>query len=184
MVSEECLRDQFSSEPIWTGSVKVWFPMAVWSVCSLSIFSHLPHHHQKMSDDEAHNQTFEAVSFFGLSYKIPSHFNIGCLRCFLDLSHAMFCPSQERSRCYQGCSSYYYIHFYIQPCTLGRPCKIIDMSTSKTGKHGHAKVHLVAIDVRLLLSLSQSFSIYPNLSLRSSLQRNMSVPYTDTLIWN
>lgn len=29
----------------------------------------------------------------------------------------------------------------------GRPCKIIDMSTSKTGKHGHAKVHLVATDV-------------------------------------
>merc|ERR1712137_635148 len=28
-----------------------------------------------------------------------------------------------------------------------RPCKIVDMSTSKTGKHGHAKVHLVAIDV-------------------------------------
>lgn len=22
----------------------------------------------------------------------------------------------------------------------GRPCKIVDMSTSKTGKHGHAKV--------------------------------------------
>ena len=32
--------------------------------------------------------------------------------------------------------------------SLGRPCKIVDMSTSKTGKHGHAKVHLVAIDVR------------------------------------
>lgn len=29
----------------------------------------------------------------------------------------------------------------------GRPCKIIDMSTSKTGKHGHAKVHLVATDI-------------------------------------
>lgn len=29
----------------------------------------------------------------------------------------------------------------------GRPCKIVDMSTSKTGKHGHAKVHLVAIDL-------------------------------------
>ncbi|ODV61676.1 translation initiation factor eIF5A [Ascoidea rubescens DSM 1968] len=29
----------------------------------------------------------------------------------------------------------------------GRPCKIVDMSTSKTGKHGHAKVHLVAIDI-------------------------------------
>ena len=27
-----------------------------------------------------------------------------------------------------------------------RPCKIVDMSTSKTGKHGHAKVHLVGID--------------------------------------
>ncbi|OQE14338.1 hypothetical protein PENSTE_c036G07050 [Penicillium steckii] len=29
----------------------------------------------------------------------------------------------------------------------GRPCKIVDMSTSKTGKHGHAKVHIVAIDI-------------------------------------
>ncbi|KAJ2909751.1 translation initiation factor eIF5A, partial [Coemansia aciculifera] len=29
----------------------------------------------------------------------------------------------------------------------GRPCKIIDMSTSKTGKHGHAKVNLVATDI-------------------------------------
>ncbi|XP_072447609.1 eukaryotic translation initiation factor 5A-1-like isoform X2 [Chiloscyllium punctatum] len=29
----------------------------------------------------------------------------------------------------------------------GRPCKIVDMSTSKTGKHGHAKVHLVGIDL-------------------------------------
>jgi len=28
-----------------------------------------------------------------------------------------------------------------------RPCKIVDMSTSKTGKHGHAKVHLTAIDI-------------------------------------
>ncbi|XP_017126860.1 eukaryotic translation initiation factor 5A-like [Drosophila elegans] len=29
----------------------------------------------------------------------------------------------------------------------GRPCKIVDMSTSKTGKHGHAKVHLVGVDI-------------------------------------
>ncbi|RKP10284.1 eukaryotic translation initiation factor eIF-5A [Thamnocephalis sphaerospora] len=29
----------------------------------------------------------------------------------------------------------------------GRPCKIVDMSTSKTGKHGHAKVNLVALDI-------------------------------------
>jgi len=29
----------------------------------------------------------------------------------------------------------------------GRPCKVVEMSTSKTGKHGHAKVHLVGIDI-------------------------------------
>ncbi|KAJ1644479.1 translation initiation factor eIF5A [Coemansia erecta] len=29
----------------------------------------------------------------------------------------------------------------------GRPCKIIDMSTSKTGKHGHAKVNYSGIDL-------------------------------------
>ena len=28
-----------------------------------------------------------------------------------------------------------------------RACKIVEMSTSKTGKHGHAKVHLVGIDL-------------------------------------
>lgn len=32
-------------------------------------------------------------------------------------------------------------------CIKGRPCKIVDMSTSKTGKHGHAKVHLVGLDI-------------------------------------
>jgi len=29
----------------------------------------------------------------------------------------------------------------------GRPCKVVDTSTSKTGKHGGAKVHLTAIDI-------------------------------------
>jgi len=29
----------------------------------------------------------------------------------------------------------------------GRACKIVEMSTSKTGKHGHAKVHMVGIDI-------------------------------------
>jgi translation initiation factor 5A len=29
----------------------------------------------------------------------------------------------------------------------GRPCKIMDMTTSKTGKHGSAKVHMVGIDI-------------------------------------
>lgn len=28
-----------------------------------------------------------------------------------------------------------------------RPCKIVEMSTSKTGKHGHAKVHYVGLDI-------------------------------------
>merc|ERR1712059_198343 len=27
------------------------------------------------------------------------------------------------------------------------PCKIVEMGTSKTGKHGHAKVHMVALDI-------------------------------------
>ncbi len=40
----------------------------------------------------------------------------------------------------------------------GRPCKIVDMSTSKTGKHGHAKVHLVAIDVSFGANVQASFS--------------------------
>jgi len=29
----------------------------------------------------------------------------------------------------------------------GFPCKVVDMSTSKTGKHGHAKVNLTGIDI-------------------------------------
>merc|ERR1712061_384737 len=28
----------------------------------------------------------------------------------------------------------------------GHPCKVAEVSTSKTGKHGHAKAHIVAID--------------------------------------
>ncbi|OQE16755.1 hypothetical protein PENSTE_c023G10370 [Penicillium steckii] len=29
----------------------------------------------------------------------------------------------------------------------GRPCKIVELSSSNTGKHGHSKVHLVALDI-------------------------------------
>ncbi|KAK3239249.1 Eukaryotic translation initiation factor 5A-1 [Cymbomonas tetramitiformis] len=29
----------------------------------------------------------------------------------------------------------------------GRACKVIDVSTSKTGKHGHAKCHFIATDI-------------------------------------
>merc|ERR1712072_1512518 len=29
----------------------------------------------------------------------------------------------------------------------GRPCKVLEMTTSKTGKHGHAKCHFTALDI-------------------------------------
>jgi len=29
----------------------------------------------------------------------------------------------------------------------GHPCKVVDVSTSKTGKHGHAKAHFVATEI-------------------------------------
>lgn len=33
-------------------------------------------------------------------------------------------------------------------CMLkGHPCKVVEISVSKTGKHGHAKCHIVGIDI-------------------------------------
>lgn len=29
----------------------------------------------------------------------------------------------------------------------GRPCKVVELTTSKPGKHGHAKVNMVALDL-------------------------------------
>ena len=29
----------------------------------------------------------------------------------------------------------------------GHPCKIVEMTSSKTGKHGHAKIHFTALDI-------------------------------------
>mmetsp|Transcript_31439 Transcript_31439/g.38029 ORF Transcript_31439/g.38029 Transcript_31439/m.38029 type:complete len:158 (-) Transcript_31439:240-713(-) len=37
----------------------------------------------------------------------------------------------------------------------GRPCKVVDVSTSKTGKHGHAKCHFVATDIFTLKKLEE-----------------------------
>merc|ERR1719506_3633772 len=34
-------------------------------------------------------------------------------------------------------------HIMIKGC----PCKVVEVSTSKTGKHGHAKAHIVALDI-------------------------------------
>lgn len=42
-------------------------------------------------------------------------------------------------------------------CIKGRPCKIVEMSTSKTGKHGHAKVNCSEIFFLLSLSLNIVF---------------------------
>lgn len=41
-----------------------------------------------------------------------------------------------------------------------RPCKIVEMSTSKTGKHGHAKVHLVGIDIFSGMFFIQHYYIF------------------------
>eukprot|EP00698_Gefionella_okellyi_P004022 TRINITY_DN13732_c0_g1_i1.p2 TRINITY_DN13732_c0_g1~~TRINITY_DN13732_c0_g1_i1.p2 ORF type:complete len:155 (-),score=14.79 TRINITY_DN13732_c0_g1_i1:63-527(-) len=32
-------------------------------------------------------------------------------------------------------------------CLKGHPCKVAEISFSKTGKHGHAKAHVVGIDI-------------------------------------
>ncbi|KAI1083623.1 translation initiation factor eIF5A [Whalleya microplaca] len=55
----------------------------------------------------------------------------------------------------------------------GRPCKIVDMSTSKTGKHGHAKVHLVGIDIFTGKKLEE---LCPS-------THNMMVPKVETENW-
>lgn len=68
----------------------------------------------------------------------------------LDVPDAVLCPSQERTCSHQGYGIIWRFSIGALIQLLGRPCKIVDMSTSKTGKHGHAKVHLVAIDVRLI----------------------------------
>jgi len=43
----------------------------------------------------------------------------------------------------------------------GRPCKIVEMSTSKTGKHGHAKVHMVALDIFTGKKIRRYLPFYP-----------------------
>merc|ERR1712178_516976 len=53
----------------------------------------------------------------------------------------------------------------------GKPCKVLDVSTSKTGKHGHAKCHFVASNISLARSrkscaLPHTTSTFPLCSAR------------------
>merc|ERR1712003_239487 len=55
----------------------------------------------------------------------------------------------------------------------GHPCKVTDISTSKTGKHGHAKCHIVALDIF-------TSKKYEDLCPAS---HNMSVPFVKRVEW-
>lgn len=116
-----------------------------------------------MSDDEQHNHNFEQVLIF-LPYRhlsprsppVPVLIQlVPLLRPMLGLPPPSPCSARPFARTATSSS-----RACLSPLLLrlsgtnrasrlsGRPCKIVDMSTSKTGKHGHAKVHLVGIDVR------------------------------------
>lgn len=53
----------------------------------------------------------------------------------------------------------------------GRPCKIVEMSTSKTGKHGHAKVGDAAWNTQDRLQELEKLCIFAAAALRSLLCR-------------
>jgi hypothetical protein len=108
-----------------------------------------------MSDDESHNQTFEQVN----TRRSPSPISdfppvmtidirLMLERLLLTLCNALPCVKTVTSSLKVN-KSLAVLLPDIPTLTyfVGRPCKIVEMSTSKTGKHGHAKVHLVAIDV-------------------------------------
>ena len=52
-------------------------------------------------------------------------------------SPVLVCHPAQASACRKGS------HLMIK----GHACKIVDMSTSKTGKHGHAKCKFTAVDI-------------------------------------
>jgi len=64
--------------------------------------------------------------------------------CYMTLQSRIPCLSHhENLKSYVTCLNLVCFVSFFQ----SRPCKIVEMSTSKTGKHGHAKVHLVGIDI-------------------------------------
>merc|ERR1719199_225170 len=55
----------------------------------------------------------------------------------------------------------------------GKPCKVTEITSSKTGKHGHAKCHIVALDIF-------TSKKYEDLCPAS---HNMSVPFVKRVEW-
>merc|ERR1712100_586565 len=41
----------------------------------------------------------------------------------------------------------------------GKPCKVLDVSTSKTGKHGHAKCHFVASNIDVPFVFREDYQV-------------------------
>merc|ERR1711977_283211 len=56
-----------------------------------------------------------------------------------------------------------------------RPCKVVEMSTSKTGKHGHAKVHMVALDIFTGKKLEDICPSTHNMDVPNVLRRDMQL---------
>ncbi|KAK4052291.1 hypothetical protein OIO90_004372 [Microbotryomycetes sp. JL221] len=90
-----------------------------------------------------HDTEFVLMTFLAIAYMITD-------------SRLYDCNREEHQQTFESVSAGASLTYPMQCSALrkgghvvikGRPCKIIDMSTSKTGKHGHAKVHLVATDI-------------------------------------
>jgi translation initiation factor 5A len=62
----------------------------------------------------------------------------------------------------------------------GRPCKIVDMSTSKTGKHGHAKIHLTGIDIFTGKKLEELCPSTHNMDVPNVSRSEFQFQYVDT----
>ena len=49
--------------------------------------------------------------------------------------------------CMSSCTGQLFFWWFHYLCLVPFPSQVVDVSTSKTGKHGHAKCHFVAIDI-------------------------------------
>ena len=125
-----------------------------------------------MSDDEQHNQTFEQVRTPPSLPAVLQHDVRLYSLSMVDLQASagasatfpMQCSALRKNGHVVIKGAFRQFLQEINPSDpqmrAGRPCKIVEMSTSKTGKHGHAKVHLVAIDVSGLSLLGFAMYLY------------------------